>query len=237
MSLSEHCRIAFFGGSFDPPHRGHLAVARAACKALALDRVLFAPVAVQPLKTDRQSSGFEDRAAMTRLAIAGEPGFELSLIDAPTHTGAPNYTYETLRRLRAGLPEKAALFCLIGADSFQTLRHWRCAAQIPLLAPLIVASRPGQPLHLPGSLLPDGLRFLNEAPAESCPAGVPLCTWTVMAEDGRRAPFYMLPGLHEEVSATQIREQIRSDGGDEELLARPVLEHIRQHGLYHSLLP
>lgn len=237
MSSSEHCRIAFFGGSFDPPHRSHLAVARAARKALALDRVLFAPVAVQPLKTDRQSSSFEHRAAMTRLAIDGEPGFELSMADAPAHSGAPNYTYETLRRLRAELPENAHLFCLIGADSFLMFRHWRCAAQIPLLAPLIVASRPGQPLHLLGSFLPEGLRFLNEESAESCPAGIPLSTWTVLTEDGRRAPFYLLPGLHEEVSATEIREQIRSGGGEEELLARPVLEHIRQHGLYRSLLP
>ena len=226
--------MAFFGGSFDPPHRGHLAIARAARAALALDRVLFAPVAVQPLKTDRPSSSFEDRAAMTRLAIAGEAGFEVSMADAPNPSGAPNYTYETLSRLRAESPEKAQLFCLIGADSYLMLRHWRCAAQIPLLAPLIVASRPGQPTRLLSSSLPEGLRFLTEEPAETWPNGVALCSWTVIAEDGQRAPFYLLPGLHEEVSATQIREQIRSGGGEEELLSRPVVEYIRRHGLYRS---
>ncbi len=76
-------RVAFFGGSFDPPHLGHVAVARAARDALRLDAVLFAPVGVQPLKPQGATAGFDDRLEMTRLAVAGEPGFEVSLIDAP----------------------------------------------------------------------------------------------------------------------------------------------------------
>src|SRR5215469_4855309 len=84
-------RIAFFGGSFDPPHRGHLAIARAALQALHLDRVLFAPVGAQPLKPEGATASFDDRVAMTRLAIAEEPRFEVSLADAPAPSGAPNY--------------------------------------------------------------------------------------------------------------------------------------------------
>ena len=68
-------RVAFFGGSFDPPHLGHLAVARAARAALELDTVLFAPVGAQPLKPQGSSAGFEHRLEMTRLAIASEPAF------------------------------------------------------------------------------------------------------------------------------------------------------------------
>ena len=100
--------MAFFGGSFDPPHLGHLAVARAAQAALGLDTVLFAPVGAQPLKPQGSTAGFEDRLAMTRLAIAGEPGFAVSLADAPKPSGAPNYTLETLlsaaRRAAARAP-------------------------------------------------------------------------------------------------------------------------------------
>src|ERR1700728_4305611 len=93
-------RVAFFGGSFDPPHIGHVAVARAARQALHLDRVLFAPVGLQPLKPTGPSASFEDRVAMTRLAIAGQPGFELSLADAPKAAGAaPNFTIDTLTTL------------------------------------------------------------------------------------------------------------------------------------------
>src|ERR1700722_18781834 len=101
-------RIAFFGGSFDPPHCGHLAVARAAQSALALDTVLFAPVGAQPLKPQGSTASFEDRVAMTRLAIAGEAGFAVSPIEAPKPSAFPNYTLETLLRLRAELPPDGA---------------------------------------------------------------------------------------------------------------------------------
>src|ERR1700723_1724503 len=80
-------RIAFFGGSFDPPHLGHLAVARAARDAFHLDTVLFAPVGAQPLKPEGSAASFNDRLAMTRLAIAGEPGFAVSLVDGPKSSG------------------------------------------------------------------------------------------------------------------------------------------------------
>src|SRR5579862_2473647 len=135
-------RVAFFGGSFDPPHLGHLAVARAARELLQLDRVLFAPVGAQPLKPLGSTADFSDRVAMTGLAIAGERGFEVSLIDAPRADGQPNYTLETLSTLRAGLPQGGCLFCLMGADSFTSLRHWHGGAEIPFTASLIVASRP-----------------------------------------------------------------------------------------------
>ena len=114
-------RVAFFGGSFDPPHNGHLAIARAARQALQLDRILFAPVAAQPLKPHGSSASFRDRVAMTRLAIAEEPAFELSLLDAPEEPApspstpappnyTPNYTIDTLQRLRAQLPPATRLF-------------------------------------------------------------------------------------------------------------------------------
>src|SRR5271166_970908 len=110
-------RVAFFGGSFDPPHLGHLAVARAAQRALSLDTVLFAPVGAQPLKPEGSTASFEDRLAMTRLATAGEPGFAVSLLDAPKPAGASNYTIDTLCQAHAELPAGGILFCLVGADS------------------------------------------------------------------------------------------------------------------------
>ena len=80
-------RVAFFGGSFDPPHLGHLAVARAARDAFRLDRVLFAPVGAQPLKPEGSTAGFADGVAMTRLAIAASAVLLVSLADAPKPSG------------------------------------------------------------------------------------------------------------------------------------------------------
>src|ERR1700734_1006739 len=96
-------RVGFFGGSFDPPHLGHLAVARAAAQAFALDTVLLAPTAHQPLKPHGADAPFEDRLAMVRLLCAGQPGLEASELEAPTEAISPNYTIDTLRALRAEL--------------------------------------------------------------------------------------------------------------------------------------
>ena len=96
-------RIAFFGGSFDPPHRGHLAIARAAIERLALDTVWMAPVGVQPLKPGGFSTSFADRLAMVELAAAGDPRIVPSAIDAPRSDGQPNYTIDVLTAIKASL--------------------------------------------------------------------------------------------------------------------------------------
>src|SRR6476661_7108078 len=139
-------RIAFFGGSFDPPHLGHIGIARAAQTALQLDTVLFAPVGSQPLKPFGSTATFEDRIAMTELAIRGLPNFAISFADAPDPSGEPNYTIDTLHRLQAQFPS-AQIFTLMGADSFLSLSRWYRGNEIPFVAPLIVASRPGQRLE------------------------------------------------------------------------------------------
>jgi nicotinate-nucleotide adenylyltransferase len=227
-------RVAFFGGSFDPPHLGHLGVARAARAALDLDVVLFAPVGTQPLKPQGATAPFEDRVAMTRLAIADEPGFELSLADAPQVNGAPNYTLETLEKVRAALGQEAQLFCLMGADSFFGLRKWHRAVEIPLAAPLIIASRPGQPLDEVKMALPAGLRL--ETVNEREKAGIEVHSFRVFDSRGNSAPFFILPGLDIEISASAIRVQVREAEQDSEIAAKlippAVAGYIRTRRLY-----
>jgi nicotinate-nucleotide adenylyltransferase len=202
-------RVAFFGGSFDPPHLGHLAVAGAALAALRLDQVLFAPVGAQPLKPWGSSTDFAQRVEMTRLAIADEAAFALSLADAPKPGGEPNYTFETLGRLRSELPAGCELFCLMGADSFAGVRRWHRGAEIPFLAPLIVASRPGERLDDLRALLPEGLFLEPEVGLAPTSAGILLERYRLHNAKGDSAPFYLLPGLEIEISASQIREQLR----------------------------
>jgi len=230
-------RIAFFGGSFDPPHLGHLAVARAAREALALDTVLFAPVGAQPLKPLGSCAGFEDRLAMTRLAIAGVHGFAVSLADAPKPDGRPNYTLETLVALRDELPTGSRLFCLMGADSFVGLRSWHRSTEIPFAAPLIVASRPGQQLDDLRAALPAGLWLEGASPgAVPCSSGVEVRCWQLRNQAGDAAPFYLLPGVNVEISASEIREQVGAARSSlalgHELLPDSVTAYIRSQGLY-----
>jgi nicotinate-nucleotide adenylyltransferase len=235
-------RVAFFGGSFDPPHLGHLAVARAARSAFLLDAVVFAPVGVQPLKPDGATASFDDRLAMTRLAIEGEPGFKVSLADAPKlnggHEFAPNYTLETLEGLRAELGPESILYCLMGADSFLSLRHWHRAAEVPFVSPLIVASRPGQPLEGLTSALPQGVT-IEAAPNESQGSGdIEVRAFVLKNERGGQAPFFVLPGLDVPISATEIRARIHAGPGTGKVDAGPVppavRDYIAQHGLYRS---
>lgn len=246
-AIRASARVAYFGGSFDPPHLGHLAVARAARAALRLDVVLFAPVGAQPLKTQGSTASFEDRVEMTRLGIEGEPGMSLSLADAPISTAAPNdspnyspnYSVDTLTRLRAELPPGCTLYCLMGADSFFTLPRWHRAAEIPFIAPLIVASRPGQRLDALKNGLPQDLSVGAAPCAEQNAPEIEMRCYSISSAEGNRAPFYLLPGLDVAISASDIRTQVRKAGvlGPEEMKLIPgrVAKYIRIRGLYQEM--
>jgi nicotinate-nucleotide adenylyltransferase len=228
-------RIAFFGGSFDPPHLGHIGVARAAQTALHLDTVLFAPVGVQPLKPSGSTASFEDRIAMTELAIKGLPQFAISFADAPDPSGTPNYTVDTLLRVRLQFPS-ATLFTLMGADSLLGLRRWYRGAEIPFMAPLIVASRPGQRLEDLAAILPAGLMIAEDAPRVDDAAEVTLRVFTLRNAKGASTPFYLLPAVEIEISASDIRCQVSAAldrlCAGHELLPDAVCDYIAAHGLY-----
>lgn len=228
-------RIAFFGGSFDPPHLGHIGIARAAQRALQLDTVLFTPVGIQPLKPHGSSASYQDRVAMTGLAIEGEPKFAISLADAPNAKGSPNYTFDTLLELLRQFPA-ADLFTLMGADSLLSLPHWHRAAEVPFLAPLIVASRPGERLEDLAATLPAGLTIHENSPASARGAEVPMRVFTLRNAAGDSTSVYLLPGLAIEISATEVREQVSAalDGlcAGHELLPDMVCTYIAAHGLY-----
>jgi nicotinate-nucleotide adenylyltransferase len=227
-------RIAFFGGSFDPPHCGHIGIAMAAAERLHLDRILMAPVGRQPLKRGQMQSSFEDRMVMVQLACAGHPRLAASAIDAPRPDGRYNYTYDTLELLRQTLSTGDELFCLVGADSLQTLHQWHRAAEALMLAQWIVAARPGFTLEALETLLPAGvhagraeqgdgwLRILLSRLPESPP------------DNAQQGTLWLLPGLRHEVSATELRAALAgdSDGVPPRVLEPRVAEYARNHKLY-----
>ena len=239
-TAGSRARVAFFGGSFDPPHLGHLAVARAARRAFRLDSVLFAPVGAQPLKNDGSAASFADRLAMTRLAIEGEPGFAISLADAPKADGEPNFTLETLKGLCAQLGSGSELFCLMGADSFLGLKRWHRAGEIPFAASLIVASRPGDSLDGLQAALPKGLTLEPAPEAEESISGVEVRSFLLLNSASERSKFYVMPDLDVEISASEIRRRLRygregapkMPAAEPRLLPDAVAEYIGAHGLY-----
>lgn len=231
-------KIAFFGGSFDPPHLGHLAIARALQQALALDTVLFAPVGTQPLKPGGASASFAERVAMTRLAIADEPRFALSLVDAPGKSSRPNYSYDTLTKLAAELGSGAQIYCLIGADSLVHLRLWHRAAELPFLATFVIAARPGFALDNLAAYFPAELAL--DAPLVATePNGIALLTGSVRNASDERAAFHLLPALDYEMSATTVRNLLlRGDlAACQQLLPAAVLGFLRARKLYCAETP
>ena len=223
-------RIAFFGGTFDPPHLGHIAIARAAVDRLALDQVLVAPVGAQPLKAGSDHSSFADRLAMVELAVSGQPGLVASSIDAPRPDGQPNYTYDTLQRLRRLDPD-AELFCLLGADSFLTLQRWHKCAELLLFSNFIVATRPGFLLEQISlekirAALPDGVEVTGEV------QGGHFTRFALAGSGERRTGLFVLPDLAQDISATEIRTALAEGSALQTMLAPAVAEYIRSHGLY-----
>lgn len=138
-------RIGIFGGSFDPPHHGHLALAEWARLELGLDQVVFVPAGQPPHKRRAGLSAVHHRLAMTRLAVRGNAAFSVSTIEA-RRTG-PSYTADTLAALAAVWPG-ATLHLLMGADMFATFDTWREPAAIATRAVLVVAGRPGSERRL-----------------------------------------------------------------------------------------
>ncbi|HEU0163763.1 MAG TPA: nicotinate-nucleotide adenylyltransferase [Thermomicrobiales bacterium] len=133
-------RIGIFGGTFDPIHIGHLAVAERACDELGVERVVFVPALRPPHKPHRTISPIEDRLHMLELAIAGNSRFSWSDVDL--HPDEPSYTVRMLERLGAEYPG-AELYFIIGGDSLRDFDSWYQPDEILRLATLAVADRPG----------------------------------------------------------------------------------------------
>lgn len=137
-------KVGLLGGSFDPPHIGHLILAEEARDQLKLDKVLFAPAGQQPLKAGQVVTAVEDRVQMTQLAIAGNPQFELSRgdVDRP----GPHYTIDLVKIVAGQLPPGSDLFFLMGFDSLADLARWREPAQLIRTAHLVALTRPDVPI-------------------------------------------------------------------------------------------
>lgn len=220
-------RVALFGGSFDPPHCGHIKIARAAKTALNLDKILMAPVGKQPLKAPFHNASFQDRLQMVALAVAEEEGIEACNVDAPRADDRPNYTLDTLKKLREELAPDTKLFFLMGADSLQSFRKWHQAAELLVTAEFIIAARPGFSLSKLAKSLPEGVQLSECLHSSPC-----VHTFSLTTNAGKETRLHLLPNLHEEVSATDVRRAIRTGNEKDLIVPSAVLKYIRKNNLY-----
>jgi nicotinate-nucleotide adenylyltransferase len=140
-------RLGVFGGTFDPPHTGHMIVAQDACEALELDRLLFVPSAQPPHKRHIETTPASIRYALVRAAVAGDPRFEVC--DIELRRAGPSYMADTLAELAATNPGDE-LFLLLGADQFRELHTWKAPERVAQLARLVLLSRGGVEQTSPG---------------------------------------------------------------------------------------
>jgi nicotinate-nucleotide adenylyltransferase len=136
-------RLGIFGGTFDPPHLGHLLVAIDAFEALALDRLVFVPTGRQPLKADVTTAPGAARLAMTRRLVADDARFAVDAMEI--ERDGLSFTIDTLHAFAARDPEAERYF-LLGADAWRSFPRWRSPDEIMRLATVVVLTRGGEPI-------------------------------------------------------------------------------------------
>lgn len=232
--------IGLFGGTFDPIHKGHIALARAARDRCNLGRIYFVPANAPPHKQQPIASFFH-RYAMVALATKDDKEFLPSLLEAPDYSsplsgskkssashGTPNYSIDTVRRLKQTLKKADRLFFLIGIDAFDEIAKWHQAEALFRECEFIVASRPGYSLADVANALPEALRPKAAAtkPFAKQPAQGDLVLPGVHV--------HLLEKVHENVSATAIRDAVAAQRPLTKLVDPEVAEYIKKTGLYRT---
>jgi nicotinate-nucleotide adenylyltransferase len=209
-TAAEALRLGILGGSFNPPHRGHLALARHAQRELALDRVLLVPANRSPEKSASEDPGGQHRLEMCRLAIADAPRLSVGALEL--QRAAPSYTVDTLRVLHAEHPH-AQLTFILGADVARTLPSWHEPRALLALAELAVALRAGA----------------GAGAAESGPRELQLALASLPEA---RVRFLAMPPIA--VSSSLVRERVARAEPIAELVGPRVAAYIDAHGLYRA---
>jgi len=222
-------RIGIYGGTFDPVHNGHLDVARSVVSDFGLECLLIVPAFVPPHKQAGEVTNSYHRYAMTVLATMDEPAMRVSNLEL----AAPNrpYTFETIASLREYYGDEAALFFVMGADSFQDLATWREPQRVLEGAHIIVVTRPGHdivPASLPG-VFGTKIRDLRGRRDEIRNDEIRNDETGI---DETKGWIYLTDSVCADVSSTEIRRRVGHGESIEGLVGRAVADYIRKYRLY-----
>jgi nicotinate-nucleotide adenylyltransferase len=228
--------IGLFGGTFDPVHRGHIAVAQTALEKYKLNRIYFVPANIPPHKQRQPLSPFLHRFAMLVLATAAEKAFIPSLLEAPEDSSAtkkareprPNYTVDTVKKLKQSFKAADKPFLIIGMDAFAEIATWHQAEALFRECEFVVASRPGSSLADVANALPQSLRPRPEVTKpfqKQAPSGDLVL---------KGATIHLLGDLKQPASATAIRTAAAAGKPLGRFVDPAVAEYIRKMGLYKT---
>src|SRR5579872_2389790 len=230
--------IGIFGGTFDPIHRGHLVLARAARERCKLSRILFVPANIPPHKQRQPLMPFAHRYAMVTLATAQEKNFIPSLLEAPPEADQtaslhkknapqkPNYTIDTVMRLKRSFKKADRLFILIGIDAFADIAKWHQVEGLFRECEFVVASRPGFSLADIANALPPSLRPRQEVtrPFHKQDASGDLVLNGVT--------IHLLDKIYQPISSTTIRQAAAAGKPLARFVEPAVEDYIKKTGLY-----
>jgi nicotinate-nucleotide adenylyltransferase len=228
--------IGLFGGTFDPIHKGHLALARAALERCKLHRIFFVPANIPPHKQKQPLTPYVHRYAMLALATVDEKLFVPSMLEAPEEVIAdqkkknreekPNYTIDTVRQMKRSFKNSDKLFLLIGMDAFADITKWHQAEALFRECEFIVAGRPGYSLADVANALPESLRPRAEV---TKPFHKQAATGDLVLPG---VTLHLMGDLHQPASATAIREAASAGKPLGRFVESAVAEYIRKTGLY-----
>jgi nicotinate-nucleotide adenylyltransferase len=211
--------IGLLGGTFDPVHSGHLDVARAALKALSLEKVLLIPSRTPPHRHAPQAKG-ADRLAMVRAAIADEPNLEAATIEL--EAAGPSYTSATLDRFAASGVDTHSLCFIAGADAFAEIPTWHDYPDLLNRCHFAVVSRPGLPVERLRTQLPRLASHMVSVTANQ-PYATPA-----------QASIFLIDAPTAPVSSTDVRALIARGASIKGLVPDAVAAYIDAHRLYHT---
>jgi nicotinate-nucleotide adenylyltransferase len=221
--------IALFGGTFDPIHSGHVAVARAAERRFRLDCVFFIPSSRPPHKASSELCAYEHRFAMVALACSAHPRFVPSLAEASANGVSPSvfYSIDTVRRFRQQFNRPGdRIYFVMGADSFLDLHAWKDYAELLQLCDFVVANRPGFRIGALREVIPPALLAPTKARITRDSRVIHLRDTTV----------YLLDTVASQVSATDVRQRIEHGRPVHGLVPPRVEEYITKQALYRRAL-
>ncbi|MBI5892487.1 MAG: nicotinate-nucleotide adenylyltransferase [Deltaproteobacteria bacterium] len=211
-------RIAVMGGTFNPIHLGHLRIAEEVREYLNIDRVMFIPTFMPPHKNNGSLIPSEDRLEMARLAIKGNPNFQVS--DIEIKRGGRSYSIETLQALQKDMPNNEISF-IIGTDQFNEITTWCEYERLFELTNFIVVTRHGYPVKKIGEVLPDKMaRQFTYDPKKDA----------YVHKNGKTVTYLATTLM--DISASQIRQRIKDERSIRYLMPQDVERYIVEKGLY-----